>query len=68
MHVLTNPQYLKYNITPDEQGVLLYIWEPAPVNQTRTKPYLFIARHRLESNGDALELLNYYRSVYQATG
>jgi hypothetical protein len=59
------PPHLKYNITLVEGGVLLTIWEPAPKSEVRVKPFLFMSRHRLPSEGEARKLLNHYLSVYK---
>jgi hypothetical protein len=63
MHCIEPPQ-LKYNITEIEGGVLLSIWEPAPKNDLRVKPFLFMSRHRLSSELEAKKLLAHYLSVY----
>lgn len=59
------PPHLKYNITAIEGGVLLSIWEPAPKNDVRVKPFLFMSRHRLSSELEAKKLLTHYLSVYR---
>lgn len=56
---------LKYNITPIERGVLLSIWEPAPKNDVRVRPFLFMVKCRLLSEVDARRLLAHYLSIYQ---
>jgi len=56
---------LKYNITSIERGVLLSIWEPAPKNEIRVRPFLFMVKCRLMSEVDARRLLAHYLSVYQ---
>lgn len=64
----SEPPHLKYNITAIEGGVMLSIWEPAPKNDVRVKPFLFMSRHRLPSELEAKKLLAHYLSVYrQAT-
>lgn len=60
-----DPPHLKYNITLIEGGVLLSIWEPAPKNEIRVKPFLFMTRHRLSSEVEAKKLLAHYLSVYK---
>jgi hypothetical protein len=57
---------LEYNITPMEKGVLLSIWEPAPKNDIRVRPFLFMVKCRLLSEVDAKRLLAHYLSVYKA--
>lgn len=59
------PPHLKYNITAIEGGVLLSIWEPAPKDDVRVKPFLFMSRHRLASELEARKLLAHYLSVYR---
>jgi hypothetical protein len=56
---------LEYNITPIEKGVLLSIWEPAPKNDIRVRPFLFMVKCRLLSEVDAKRLLAHYLSVYK---
>ncbi|WP_088891612.1 hypothetical protein [Leptolyngbya ohadii] len=60
------PHVLKYNITALEEGVLLSIWEPAARNETRVKPFLYMVRYRLPSEGEARKLLAHYISAYKA--
>jgi hypothetical protein len=60
-----DPPHLKYNITSHEGSVLLSIWEPAPKNDTRVKPFLFMSRHRLSSEREAKKLLAHYLAVYR---
>lgn len=67
MQTLKAPQFLKYNVTPTTDGVLLSIWEPAPITDKRVRPFLFMAKHRLPSDAQAQEILDYYLSAYQAT-
>ena len=59
------PSVLKYNITALESGVLLSIWEPAPKNETRVKPFLYMVRYRLSSEADAKKLLAQYVATYK---
>jgi hypothetical protein len=66
MQSLKAPHSLKYNLTPVTEGVLLSIWEPAPVTEQRARPFLFMAKHRLPSEDEAQEILNYYLSAYEA--
>lgn len=60
-----NPPHLKYNITVTDSGVVLSIWEPAPKNEERVKPFLFMTRHRLANELEAKKLLAHYLSVYK---
>jgi hypothetical protein len=64
MHFLETPQ-LKYNITAIDGGVLLSIWEPAVKSDIRVKPFLFMIRYRLASEGEAKKLLGHYLAVYR---
>ncbi len=59
------PPHLKYNISEIDGGVMLSIWEPAPKNDVRVKPFLFMSRHRLPSELEAKKLLAHYLSVYR---
>lgn len=59
------PPHLKYNITAIDGGVLLSIWEPAPKNDVRVKPFSFMSRHRLSSELEAKKMLAHYLSVYR---
>lgn len=51
---------MKYRISRTETGVLLKIWAPAPLNEARTRPFLFLAQYRLASEKEARQLLNTY--------
>jgi hypothetical protein len=55
----------KYSITPTDEGVLLRIWEPAPMNEVRAKPFLFMAKHRLRTEDEVQEMLDQYRAAYK---
>ncbi len=59
------PSVLKYNITALESGVLLSIWEPAPKNETRVKPFLYMVRYRLDCEADARKLLAQYVATHK---
>lgn len=58
----------------DEQGhtsrkdsgdrILLAIWEPAPITDTRTRPFLFVAKHLLQSEEEAQAILSQYLNTY----
>jgi hypothetical protein len=65
MQFLHAPQLLKYSITPKDNGVLLCVWEPAPMNELRVKPFLFMARYRLPSKEEAHKVLGYYQAAYR---
>lgn len=60
------PHVLKYNITALEEGVLLSIWEPAARNETRVKPFLYMVKYRLPSEGEARKLLAHYIAAYKS--
>ncbi len=61
----SDPPHLKYNITFREGSVLLSIWEPAPKNDSRVKPFVFMSRHRLPSEREAKKLLAHYLAFYK---
>ena len=65
MHSLKAPYVLKYSITPSDDGLTLCIWEPASINETRVRPFLFMAKYRLETEDEANLVLGHYRQVYQ---
>lgn len=60
------PQLIKYSITPIDDGILLCIWEPAPLSESRVRPFLFMARYRLASQAEAQQILDYYETIYEA--
>ncbi|NJN87870.1 MAG: hypothetical protein HC881_18195 [Leptolyngbyaceae cyanobacterium SL_7_1] len=60
------PQLIKYSMTPIDEGVLLCIWEPAPLSESRVRPFLFMARYRLASETEAQQILEYYETIYEA--
>jgi hypothetical protein len=55
---------IKYNILAKDDGVTLCLWEPAPLNETRVKPFLYMVRQRLSSEDEAQQLLDFYLKVY----
>lgn len=59
---------IKYNIFPKEDGVLLCMWEPAPLSEMRVKPFLYMVKQRLGSETEALDVLNRYLSAYSESG
>jgi len=63
--LLKSQKRIKYSLTPKERGFLLSIWEPAPTNEQRVKPFLYMVRQRLASEEEAKELLDYYLTSYQ---
>ncbi|MEM9447672.1 MAG: hypothetical protein AAGA75_03970 [Cyanobacteria bacterium P01_E01_bin.6] len=44
--------------------ILLAIWEPAPTTETRTRPFLFVAKHLLGSEEEAKNILTQYLEDY----
>lgn len=67
MQSIEIPQLIKYSLTPVDEGILLCIWEPAPLSETRVRPFLFMARYRLASETEAKQVLEYYETVYDST-
>ena len=47
-----------------EDSILLAIWEPAPTTDTRTRPFLFVAKHLLRSEEEAQTVLTQYLAIY----
>lgn len=47
-----------------DDAILLAIWEPAPMTDTRTRPFLFVAKHLLNSEEEAQAILSQYLNVY----
>lgn len=64
MQSLETPQLIKYSISPTTGGYMLCIWEPATVTASRVKPFLFMARYRVETESEAEEIITHYRTVY----
>jgi hypothetical protein len=62
----STPHLLKYNIASIEGGVVLSIWEPAPKNEVRVKPFLYMVRYRLASEAEATRILSQYLATYKA--
>lgn len=65
MQSLKAPYVLKYSVTPSDDGLTLCIWEPAPINDTRIRPFLFMAKYRIASDDEVSLILSQYRQVYQ---
>ena len=65
MHHPNVPHVLKYNITPTVGGVLLRIWEPAPKDEARVKPFLFMLKYRMTSEAEARKFLEDYLALYK---
>lgn len=51
---------IKYNVIPNEQGVMLCIWEPAQVSKDRAKPFLYMVKHQLLSAEMVQSVLDQY--------
>lgn len=51
---------MKYQITPTERGVFLKIWEPAPITETRHKPYEILIQRWLSSESEAIQAIEEY--------
>lgn len=56
---------IRYSITAVQDGVLLSLWEDMPINDTRTKPFSFKARHLVSSDREAQVILENYLAVYR---
>lgn len=54
------PAGLEYAITQSEEGMMVSIWEPAPLTPTRVSPFMFKVNHRVESQEEAHQFLNRY--------
>ncbi|MGF1499262.1 MAG: hypothetical protein ACFB8W_20915 [Elainellaceae cyanobacterium] len=65
-------QYAKSSSYPAESGflskdaILLAVWEPAPVTEIRTRPFLYVAKHLLETEEEAEAVLERYLDAYAA--
>lgn len=55
-----NNSPIRYQITRTNEGVVLSVWEPAPVTADRCDPYLYIANYRLEAEEEAVRLLQHH--------
>jgi hypothetical protein len=64
MPVLNARDTIRYQITPNVDGVTLCVWEVARNNDSQQvsqeKGFLFKANHRLSSKQEAQELLKQY--------
>ncbi|MGJ3244984.1 MAG: hypothetical protein ACFE0I_02785 [Elainellaceae cyanobacterium] len=54
---------MKYQITPTSNGVFLKMWEPAPVTETRHKPYDILVQRWLSSEAEAFQAIEEYISM-----
>lgn len=52
------------SLDDSDDAILLAIWEPAPTTDTRTRPFLFVAKHLLSSEEEAQAVLSQYLNVY----
>ncbi|MEB3359800.1 MAG: hypothetical protein VKK04_23950 [Synechococcales bacterium] len=65
-------QYTAASTYPPERrflsrdAILLAIWEPAPITEVRTRPFLYVAKYLLESEEDAQDVLSSYLDAYTA--
>jgi hypothetical protein len=61
----TSPSPIQHRITPVEEGVMLSIWESAPVTSDRIHPYLYVANYRVSTTDEAQQILNEYLAIAQ---
>jgi hypothetical protein len=54
---------IKYNVIPNDQGVMLCIWEPAQVSKDRAKPFLYMVKHQLLSETMVPGVLSQYAQI-----
>lgn len=54
---------IKYNVIPNDQGVMLCIWEPAQVSKDRAKPFLYMVKHQLLSEEMVQNVLDQYVQI-----
>ena len=64
LKALTEEAPLRYSITPSHGEFVLRIWEPAPTNQNRVRPFLFAVKYRLPSKTEAQDILGQYKAIY----
>lgn len=55
---------IKYNVVPNDQGVMLCIWEPAQVSEDREKPFLYMVKQQLLSEEMVQSALNHYIQIH----
>lgn len=59
--LFSKPPLIEYKISVDRWGLCyLTIWEPAPTDQVRLKPYRFSVNYKLTSEAEAHQLLDNY--------
>jgi GrpB-like predicted nucleotidyltransferase (UPF0157 family) len=51
---------LEYKIVQSPEGLVISIWEPAPLTATRVSPFMFKVNHRVDSEEEAHRVLNDY--------
>ncbi len=56
---------LFYRLTHHDGELLLHLWEPAPLNSTRVRPFLFGIKYRIQLEQEAQQVLEAYRAFYQ---
>ena len=56
---------LRYKITQQDEGLILYVWEPANLTEARVRPFLFMAKHPIGDKDMAMEILNQYLTTYE---
>ncbi|MGF1535767.1 MAG: hypothetical protein ACFB4J_04645 [Elainellaceae cyanobacterium] len=47
-------------------AILVVIWEPAPLNESRIRPFHFVVRYLLSSQQAVFDILNQYHQFYLA--
>lgn len=63
MFALGSVHIIHYRLIEIEEGVRLRVWEPAPKNNQRLNPYLFMVNYVLTSETEAKKVLNLYLQV-----
>jgi len=56
---------LRYKITQNDDGLVLYVWEPAMLTEARVRPFVFMAKHPIGDKDMAMEILSQYLSNYE---
>ncbi|MBD1910733.1 MULTISPECIES: hypothetical protein [unclassified Leptolyngbya] len=56
---------LRYKITQHDDGLILYVWEPATLTEARVRPFTFMAKHPIGDKEMAMEILSQYLSTYE---
>jgi hypothetical protein len=54
------PSGLEYAIVQSDEGLMVSIWEPAPLTPTRVSPFMFKVNHRVDSKEEAYQFLRRY--------